>query len=68
MPPSATLSACSFQPGPGLLNGQIPLHLRQAGHDMEKETAGRHGGINLVGQRFEENAVKKIIESSSDED
>ena len=30
-----------------------PFHLSQAGHDMEKEAAGRGGGINLVGQGFE---------------
>ena len=30
-----------------------PFHLSQAGHDMEKEVAGRGGGINLVGQGFE---------------
>jgi hypothetical protein len=56
LPPRHTPElAGSFQAGTGTLNGQIPFHLGQTGHDVKEKPSRWRPGIDGVGQAFELN-------------
>lgn len=45
--------ACDFKPGSGSFDDEFPLHLSQAGHDVEKETSRSCSRVDGIGQALE---------------
>ena len=51
--PFTTELSSNVQPRPGSFDDQVSFHLREACHDMKKESVQRCAGIDRIGETLE---------------